>query len=344
MVDNRFFPNAGPVRLSEIATLTGAAITSPSRAEANGNRSFADVAPLDRAGANDVSFLDNVKYLDTFAESKAGACFVRPQYAGRAPKDTVLLVTAEPYYAYALTAQRFYPEPNFTAVISPQAVVAKNAAIGKDCRIGAGAVIGENVKIGANSRIGSNTVIDDGVEIGSDCRIGALCSISHAIIGNRVILHRGIHIGQDGFGFAPSPKGIVKVPQLGRVLIDDDVEIGSGTCIDRGAGPDTVIGAYSKIDNLVQIGHNVQIGKYVIITGQCGISGSTQIGDGAMLGAQSGLAGHLRIGAGAKLAARTGLMHDVPPGATYGGTPAVPVRDWHRQTVAIAKLAKKKDE
>ncbi len=193
--------------------------------------------------------------------------------------------------------------------------------IGKGVRIDAGAVIGERVNIGDGCWIGANTVIGDGVEIGDGCRIGALCSISHAIIGKRALIHRGVHIGQDGFGFAPGPKGMIKVPQLGRVLIGNDVEIGSGTCIDRGAGPDTVIGNFCKIDNLVQIGHNVQMGKYVIITGQCGVSGSTQLGDGVMLGGQVGISGHVRIGERAKLAAQAGIMTDVPAGATYGGSP-----------------------
>ena len=219
--------------------------------------------------------------------------------------------------------------------------MAKSATIGKGVRIDAGAVIGEKVSIGSGCWIGANTVIGDGVDIGDHSRIGALCSISHAIIGKRVLLHRGIHIGQDGFGFAPGRGGITKVPQLGCVLIGNDVEIGSGTCIDRGAGPDTIIGDGCKIDNLVMIGHNVQLGKYVIITGQCGISGSTQLGDGVMVGAQSGFAGHLKIGSGVKLAAQSGVMHDIPPGETYGGAPAIPMRDFLRQTVTLAKLAKK---
>jgi len=338
MVDTRFFHSAGPIRLNEIASLTGATAAS-----ADGERIFLGVAPLDRAGAGDISFLDNVKYVEAFAQSKAGACFVRPHYAGRAPATMALLVTDDPYYAYALTAQRFYPQPEFAPGISPQATIAKTATLGKGVRVDKGAVIGENVNIGERCRIGANTVIDDGVEIGDDCRIGALCTLSHAILGQRVLLHRGIHIGQDGFGFAPGKKGAVKVPQLGRVTIGNDVEIGSGTCIDRGAGPDTVIGAGSKIDNLVQIGHNVQLGLGVIIAAQCGIAGSTHIGNGVMLGGQVGISGHLNIGAGAKLAARSGVMTNIPPGAAYGGAPAVPIKDWHRQTVTLAKLAKKEE-
>jgi UDP-3-O-[3-hydroxymyristoyl] glucosamine N-acyltransferase len=319
MPDSRFFTNAGGLSLGDIAKLTGAVVASGDTAKI-----LLDVAPLDTATASHISFLDNVKYVDNFTASKAGACFVRAKFAERAPKSMALLVTEMPYLAFALTSQKFYPESAPTG-ISPHAHIAKSARVGKNVSIGPGTVIGE------------------GVVIGDDCRIGALCTISHTLMGKRVILHRGIHIGQDGFGFAPGPKGIVKVPQLGRVVIEDDVEIGSGTCIDRGAGPDTIIGMGAKIDNLVQIGHNVQIGKFVVIAAQCGIAGSTKIGDGAMLGGQVGLSGHIAIGAGAKLAAQAGVMTDVPPGATYGGAPAVPIKDWHRQTATVAKLIKKKD-
>lgn len=338
MADPRFFKNAGPFRLSDVAGLTGASLSGD-------DRSISDVAPLERANAQELSFLDNIKYLDAFSQSKAGACFVRKQYASRAPKGMALLITDEPYYAYAMAARRFYPEAELTPGISAHAHIAASADIGKGTRIDNGAIIGDGVRIGEHCHIGANTVIGENVEIGDHCRISALCSISHATLGKRVILHRGIHIGQDGFGFAAAKGKVpVKVPQLGRVLIGDDVEIGSGTCIDRGAGPDTVIGSGSKIDNLVQIGHNVQIGKHVFIAGQCGIAGSTVIGDGAMLGGQAGISGHVSIGAGGKLAAQAGLMKDVPPGQTYGGFPAMPMREWHRQTVAVAKLVQKKDK
>jgi len=343
MADSRFFTKSASISISDIAALTGAEIVSVSGQAPDLARIFADVAPLDKAEKQDISFLDNTKYLGMFEASKAGACFVRRKFAERAPKHMLLLVTDEPYFAYALTARRFYPDPSFTPAISPQASVSPSARIGKDCRIDSGAIIGEHVVIGDRCWIGAHTVISDGVSIGNDCRIGALCTISHAVIDNRVVMHRGIHIGQDGFGFAPGKKGIVKVPQLGRVVIGDDVEIGSGTCIDRGAGPDTLIGANSKIDNLVQIGHNVQLGKYVIIAAQCGIAGSTIIGDGAMLGGQVGISGHVQIGASAKLAAQAGIMTDIPPGSTYGGSPAVPIKEWHRQTVAVAKWSKKKE-
>lgn len=343
MVDARFFHNAGAMSLSDVARLTGAVISSATGDAPDGERQFLGVSPLDRAGAGDISFLDNIKYLEMFAASKAGACFVRPKYAPRAPKPMALLITDEPYYCYALVARSFYPDAQMTPGIAKEAHIAASATLGKDIRIDAGAVIGEHAKIGNGCWIGAHTIIGDGVEIGSDTRIGALCSLSHTLVGNRVILHRGVHVGQDGFGFAAGTKGILKMPQLGRVIIGDDVEIGSGTCIDRGTGPDTVVGSNSKIDNLVQIGHNVQIGKSVMIAAQCGIAGSTQVGDGVMLGGQVGISGHIRIGAGAKIAAKSGVMNDVPPGMSCGGAPAMPVRDWHRQTIALGKLAKKQE-
>lgn len=321
MPDSRFFHNAGSLTLKSIAAFTGAQIV----ANTEEKRVFSDVAPLGEASADDVSFLDNVKYIDAFGKSAAGACFVRKKYALHAPKSMALLITEEPYSAYAITAQRFYPPKQGTG-ISPAAHISATATIGKNCTIAPG------------------VWIDDGVIIGDDCHIGANSTISHSIIGNRVVIHRGVHIGQDGFGFAPGRGGILKVPQLGRVIIGSDVEIGSGTCIDRGAGPDTAIGDFSKIDNLVQIGHNVQIGKYVLIAAGCGISGSTVVDDGAMLGGQVGLAGHITIGKRAKIAAQAGVMNNVPDGATYGGSPAVPIVNWHRQSVTLAKLSNRMND
>ncbi len=340
MVDARFFRNAGPVALRDIAVLTGAALTVTS-GQLDEARTFMNVAPLETAGAEDISFFDNVKYLDAFSKSAAGACFVRAKFTNRAPAGMVMLVIDEPYYAFALTSRRLYPDAEIVAGISPAAHIAATAKIGKGVRVEPGAVIGEHVVIGDGSRIGANTVIDAHVELGDGCNIGANCTLSHCILGKRVVFLRGVHVGQDGFGFAPSRKGVVKVPQLGRVLIGNDVEVGSGTCIDRGAGPDTVIGTGTKIDNLVQIGHNVQIGNYVFIAAQTGIAGSSQVGDGSMLGGQTGISGHLTLGAGVKLIAQSGVMHNLAPGGTYGGSPAVPAREWHRQTLALGKISKK---
>jgi len=300
------------------------------------------VAPLDRASETDVSFFDNSKYVEQFLRSNAGACFVRPKFADQVPATMAALLTEDPYRCYALTAQRFYPAPRTAPGIHATAVIDPTAKIGKDVAIGPGAVISAEAIIGDRANIDANAVIYRGVTIGEDSCIGSSSTISHAIIGNRVLIHRGVHIGQDGFGFALGRDGHVKVPQLGRVVIEDDVEIGSGTTIDRGTGPDTFIGEGTKIDNLVMIGHNVNIGRRAVIIGQCGISGSTRIGDGAMLAGQAGIAGHLKIGAGAKIAAKSGVMNDIPPGASFGGTPAMPVVDWHRQTIALQRLIKPK--
>lgn len=317
MVDTRFFDKAAPLRLSDVAALTGATLSS----SADGEKIIESLAPLDTASATELSFLDNTKYLASFTKSAAGGCFVRQKFSLHAPQGMALLITEQPYAAYATLAAHMYPAKE-AGSIHPTAI------------IGTGTSIGKNVSIGAYSIIG------DGVVIGDGTHIGPLCRITHALIGKNCILHSSINIGQDGFGFAPTAKGLMKVPQLGRVIIGDNVEIGAGTCIDRGAGPDTVIGEGCKIDNLVQIGHNVQIGNHCVIVSQVGIAGSSIIGDGAMLGGQVGVSGHLRVGPGVKVAAQSGIAADIPAGATYGGSPAMPVRDWHRQTVALSKLIK----
>ncbi len=341
MADHRFFKNNGPFTLAEIADVSGAALSDETVAD----RVCEDVAPLDRAQDVHVSFLDNKKYLHQLKVTAAGACFVRPEMVRHAPEKTVCLVAENPYQAYALAAQKFYPEHiEVKEDRGIGAVVDETAVLGKNCNIAAGAVIGAHVKIGRNCRIGANAVIEESVEIGDDCIIGANAVLSHCLIGNRVHIYPGACIGQRGFGFAIGAEGFVSVPQLGRVVIEDDVEIGANTTIDRGAGPDTVIGTGTRIDNLVQIGHNVQIGSNCVIVAQVGISGSCEIGDFVMLGGQAGLAGHLKIGSGARIAAQSGLMRDIPAGrADYMGSPAVPMRQFMKQVAALSKLAKQKN-
>lgn len=340
MADPRFFDRKGPFTLADISSMSGVQIAGNAAQDIE----YDDISPLDRAGETHVSFFDNPKYLGQFEKSSAGACFVKEKYVEKAPEGMALLVTEDPYRAYAMTAQAFYPRISVEPFISDSAVIADSAKIGKDCHIEANVTIGERVEIGENTIIRAGTVIYDGVQIGDDCQIGACSTLSHCVIGNQVIMHRGVNIGQDGFGFALGREGHIKVPQLGRVMIEDYVEIGSGTCIDRGTGPDTIIGAGSKIDNLVQIGHNVQVGRGAVVVSQVGIAGSTQIGDGAVLAGQVGIAGHLRIGAGVRLAAKSGVMEDIPPGKSYGGIPAVPVKDWHRQTIAVKNLSRLKSK
>jgi UDP-3-O-[3-hydroxymyristoyl] glucosamine N-acyltransferase len=333
MPDPRFFQNAGPFRLGDLAR----AIDTPV-AIAEADRIVQDVAPLDVAGANDLSFLDNRKYATAFAASAAGACIVHPEMVGAAPRGMALLTTTEPYRAYARIAALFYPTPAPEAGISPMATLHPTARVAPTARIEPGAVIGAHARIGERTVIGANTLIGNGVEVGADGVIAANVTIANALIGDRVILHPGVRVGQDGFGFAMGASGHMKVPQLGRVIIEDDVEIGANTTVDRGAGPDTIIGAGTKIDNLVQIAHNVRIGRFCVITAQVGISGSTDIDDFVVIGGQAGITGHLHIGAGARIAAQSGVMRDVPPRQTVAGSPAVGRIEWLRQSAILNRM------
>ena len=339
MADPRFFERAGPFPLEAIAALSGATLRDPGTA----GRVVGDVAPLETAGPDDLTFLDNRKYVAAFARSRAGAAFVDERLAGRAPPGMALLVAREPYKAFARAARAFYPERPVRPRRAPSAVIDPAASVPADCDIGPHVVIEAGARLGARCQVGANTVIGAGVELGEDCRVGANVTLSHCLIGARVVLHPGVRIGQPGFGFAPDKAGPVKIPQLGRVILGDDVDIGANTTIDRGSGHDTVIGPGTMIDNLVQIGHNVALGRGCILAGQVGISGSTKLGDFVMAGGQAGLAGHLEIGSGARIAAKSGLMRDVAPGETVGGIPALPFALFLKQVAILQRLARKKD-
>lgn len=339
MADPRFFRNHGPFSLRELAELGGALLASSS----DGDRQVNDIAPLDLAGPDDLSFFENRAYLSVFRRSRAGACVVSEKDAEKAPDGMMLLVTDTPYQAYARMAQAFYPVREAPkGGVSPQASVDDSARMGESTAVGPGTVIGERVEIGARCRIGANVTIDDGVVIGDDCIVKAGVNLSHCLIGDRVTIHPGVCIGQDGFGFATDPQRHIKVPQVGRVLIGNDCEIGANCTIDRGANRDTVVGDNCWIDNLVQIGHNVEIGNGCIIVAMAGISGSTKVGDYVAIGGQAGLAGHLTIGSGAQIAAQAGVMSDVPAGAVMAGSPAMPIKEHFRQVASLKRLARQR--
>jgi UDP-3-O-[3-hydroxymyristoyl] glucosamine N-acyltransferase len=260
--------------------------------------------------------------------------------ANRLPPGTAGLLSKQPYHSFARALALFYPASNRPMAARPGApAIDPTAELEDGVEIEPGVVVGPGAVIGRGTRLAANCVIGANVTIGRNSYIGPLATVVHALVGDRVTIHSGVRIGQDGFGFAMGRTGHLKVPQIGRVIVQDDVEIGANTTIDRGALKDTVIGEGTKIDNLVQIGHNVLMGRHCVIVGQTGISGSTELGDFVVMGGQSGAVGHIKIGSGAQIAGGSHPKDDVPPGARMGGTPARPFRMWAREIAALKRLS-----
>ena len=333
----RFFRRSGPYSLADVASTAGGVADEIELL-------LEGVAPLQTAGSKEVSFLDNRRYASALDQTSAGAVVVHPDMAARVPAGTVAIRTTEPYAAWARVAALFYPVPPVCPGIHPSAIIAEGARVDPSAEVGPLSVIEAGAEIGPGCRIGPCAVIGSGVIVGRDCRIGAHASLSHALLGARVYVYPGARIGQEGFGFASTKNGFLSVPQLGRVILEDDVEVGANTTIDRGSSRDTVIGAGSRLDNLVQIGHNVILGRCCVIVAQVGISGSTVLEDFVRVGGQAAMAGHLRIGQGAEIGAQSGVISDVARGARVLGSPAQPKREFFRQIAMLKKMARGKKD
>jgi len=342
MDEMNFFRRALSPTLADIVEWTGAKVAE----SVDLALPIQGVAPLDQARPGDLVFLDNPKYADQLALTRASACLIGERYAERTPAHVAALVVREPYRACAEVTARLYPDAAHPGSlfgshgVSPSANVHPLARLEADVTVDPGAVIGPRAEIGAGAVIGPNAVIGPDVRIGRGSAVGAGATVCNALIGDRVIVHPGVRIGQDGFGFAMGPRGHLKVPQIGRVIIQDDVEIGANSTIDRGANRDTIVGEGTKIDNLVQIAHNVVIGRHCVIVSQVGISGSTELGDFVVVAGQAGITGHLSIGMGAQIAAQSGVMADVPAGAKMGGSPAKNAREWLKGVAVVDRLVK----
>ena len=338
MADPRFYDNAGPLSLARVVEITGG------EAETAADVRVADVAALDSAGPGQLSYCESVKFRSALERTQAGVVLIAPALAASTPAAARAVVCDQPALGFAKVATALYPNAGliWPEGRAPVHAIAPSARVGEGTVIAPGVFIGEGVEIGDDCIVGPGVVIGRGVQIEHKARLGPHVSISHALIGDRCIIHAGTRIGQDGFGFVAGPAGHFKVPQLGRVIIQDDVEIGANVAIDRGALGDTMIGEGTKIDNLVQIGHNNRLGRRTIIVAQVGISGSCEVGDYAVLGGQVGVADHVKIGAGVFVAAKAGVTRTLEGAKVFGGFPAKPVEQWRREVGALSRLAKGK--
>ena len=345
MTEPEFFPPITPLTPADLNTELGLEIAAQDPVLAE--QPLSGVAPIEHAEAGTLSFLDNAKYVDHLASTTAACVILSAKFRDKLADGTVGLISSQPYRDFARAAALMVPAGvklqgvTLTEGISKAAHVDPSATLEDGVTVEPGAIIGPDVAVGAGTVVCAGAVLSHHVHIGRNGYIGPRATVQHALVGDRVVVHAGVCVGQDGFGFAMSPMGHLKVPQLGRVIIQDDVEIGAGTCIDRGTTRDTIIGEGTKIDNLVQIGHNVEVGRHCVLVGHVGIAGSSILEDFVAVGGQSGIAGHIRVGMGAQIAAASNVKDNVPAGARWAGTPAKPARAVFREIAALKRLAER---
>jgi UDP-3-O-[3-hydroxymyristoyl] glucosamine N-acyltransferase len=341
MTDPVFFVPTRRYTALEVANLAGAELLDPAHAAVE----ISGIASASEGGDGMLVYIEGSSMASLAGSVHAAAIFCTAEIAPKVKPGVAVLVTKRPQAAFAAIGRLMFPAAASPEAltgetgISPKAFVDPAARLEPGVVVEAGAVIGPGAGIGSGTIVAPNAVIGKFCQIGRDCYIGPGASLQATLAGNRVIVHAGASIGQDGFGFVSGASGPERIPQIGRVVIQDNVEIGANSTIDRGALADTVIGENTKIDNLVQIGHNVRIGRNCVIAGRTGISGSVTVGDNVLMGGGVGLADHLTIGAGAQLAAASGVMHNVPPGEVWAGSPAEPMARMMRGVVALRRLA-----
>lgn len=326
-----------PTPVGVLAELVGGKVRG------NADLLISGVAPLDRAGSGEISFLANPKYRSQLDETRADVVIVHPSLDGEV--GHTLLLCANPYLAFAKILAYFHPAPNLPPGVHPAATVDPAAIIAPTATVSAGCVVGAGARIGSGSVLHANVTVYPQAEIGSDCIVHSGVVIrERCVIGNRVILQPNAVVGSDGFGFAPDGQRYEKIPQVGRVIVEDDVEIGACSCVDRGTLDDTRIGRGTKIDNLVQIAHNVQVGEDGILVAQSGIAGSTTVGRHCTLGGQAAIAGHLKIGNLVTIAGRSGVTNHIEDNQVVGGFPLMPLREWKKMAMTMTHLPEMRKE
>lgn len=337
MVDTKFFKNNGPFTLKQVVEIIGAEFAQGCNLE----DTISDIAAMESAKENEICFFYDRKAKEKATNIKAKACVTKSDLKDWIPYGVCVLTVEDPKLAFLKLNQAMYEEYAPENIVSPSATIASTATIGKNCYIGPNVIVEDNAVIGDNSRLEANCYIGRGCQIGNNCRIGVGAYVTYTVMGNDCYIYTGARIGADGFGFNTINGKHVRIPQVGKVIIGNDVEIGANSCVDRGALGDTIIGDGCRIDNLVQVAHNDKMGRGCIVVAQTGIAGSCTFGDYVVCGGQTGFADHLTIGSGAQVGAQSGIMRDIEPGTVVMGTPAVPFKDFMRQVSFLQRNSKK---